>query len=169
MPRYRRILIPGQQYFFTVNLHNRRSTLLVDHIDLFRQSYKTVLQVNPVETLAICILPNHLHCLWQLPENDSNYSQRWRLIKGSFTRNLRAIGAIKPEQNVWQKRYWEHHIRDGDDFNNHIDYIYANPVKHGYVDEISKWPYSSWHKLDADEKTDLQLKAEWSRSKFGEF
>jgi putative transposase len=168
MPKYRRIFIPGQQYFFTVNLANRRSSLLVDHIDLFRQSYSSVLKTHPVETLAICILPNHLHCLWQMPETDSNYSQRWRLIKGNFTRALRKTGVIHPNKKVWQNRYWEHHIRDDDDFNHHFDYIHANPVNHGYVDEIADWPYSSWHKLDREIKADLQVKAEWNHMKFGE-
>ena len=169
MPNYRRIFIPGQQYFFTVNLHNRRSSLLTDHIDLFRQAYGSIIKSHPVETLAICILPNHLHCLWQMPETDSNYAQRWRLIKGNFTRELRKCGAIAHQEKVWQNRYWEHHIRDDEDFNNHMDYIHANPVAHGYANEIEEWPYSSWHRLDAAEKADLKANAAWSRMRFGEF
>lgn len=169
MPKYRRILEPGEQYFFTVNLQNRHAKLLTEHIDLFREAYTSVLLKNSVETLAVCILPNHLHALWQMPETDSNYAQRWRLIKGNFTRELRKVGAIGNGQKVWQNRYWEHHIRDDSDLNNHVDYIYANPVSHGYVEAVEQWPYSSWHKLDAEEKRDLEAKAEWSRMRFGEF
>jgi putative transposase len=168
MPKYRRIFIPGQQYFFTVNLQNRRSTLLVDHIDILRQSYGAVMKTHPVETLAICILPNHLHCLWQMPDGDANYSQRWRLIKGHFTRALRKSGMINAQEKVWQNRYWEHHIRDDKDFDNHFDYIHANPVNHGYADDLKDWPYSSWHRLDAQMKADLKVNAAWSGMKFGE-
>lgn len=169
MPNYRRIFIPGQQYFFTVNLQDRRSKLLTEHVDLFRQAYSSVLKSHPVETLAICILPNHLHCLWQMPEGDSNYAQRWRLTKGNFTRSLRKSGAIGDNQKVWQNRYWEHHIRDDKDFNNHMDYIHANPVTHGYVSDVEEWPFSSWHKLNAAEKADLKTNAARSRMRFGEF
>ena len=135
---------------------------------MFRDSYKTVLEANPVKTLAICILPNHLHCLWQMPESDADYSQRWRLIKGGFTRRLKKAGFIHPKEKVWQNRYWEHHIRDDKDFNNHIDYIHANPAAHGYVDKLADWPYSSWHKLDAEIQAELMVNAKWSKMRFGE-
>ena len=96
-------------------------------------------------------MPDHLHTIWTLPENDADYSSRWRAIKSRFTRRLRTQGAplqanSKGEYALWQRRYWEHTIRDEDDLQKHVDYIHYNPVKHGLVNRVTDWPYSSFHR-----------------------
>lgn len=102
----------------------------------------------PYRIVAIAIMPDHLHCIWQLPENDSDYSTRWRLIKTDVTKAIRSKSDSGTK--VWQSRYWEHLIRDEDDYKNHLDYIHYNPVKHGLVKYAVEWEYSSFrnfHKL----------------------
>ena len=151
MVNYRRNFIKGGTYFFTVNLKNRQSTLLVDAIDQLRASFSYVQQQNPFNIIAIVILPEHLHCIWQLPENDNNYPERWKSIKSRFTRLLKKTGINisknkHNEHNIWQRRYWEHTIRDENDLTRHIDYIHYNPVKHGWVESVKDWQYSSFHK-----------------------
>ena len=105
-----------------------------------------------MEIVAMVILPDHLHTVWTLPSRDSNYPQRWSLIKAGFSRGLNRGEKIgrsrlrKRERGIWQRRYWEHQIRDDDDLERHIDYIHFNPVKHGYVGSPVEWPYSSIHR-----------------------
>ena len=89
------------------------------------------------------VLPDHLHCIWRLPEGDSDYSKRWRIIKGSFTHWFRSKGN---DGRIWQNRFWEHTIRDDEDFARHFDYIHYNPVKHALVDRPAKWEFSTFHK-----------------------
>ena len=98
--------------------------------------------------LAIVVLPEHVHCVWTLPDGDSNYSMRWALIKAAFTRATRLGGARarRGERSLWQRRFWEHTIRDEDDLQRHIDYVHFNPVKHGYVGRVQDWPHSSFHR-----------------------
>jgi putative transposase len=152
MPRYLRAKIKGSVFFFTAVLADRRSSLLVDEIDRFRRSYRAVQQGRPFETIAICILPDHLHALWALPEGDADFSTRWSLIKSGFSRGFdpaqsRSSSKVaKREKGVWQRRYWEHAIRDDADLERHVDYIHFNPVKHGYVTRVSDWPHSSFHR-----------------------
>lgn len=166
MSDYKRIFEPGGQYFFTVNIRDRKKDLLIRHIEILRQSYHEIAQRHPFQTLAICVLPDHLHCVWQLPEGESDYPMRWRLIKSRFTRELRKGGYEGP---VWQSRYWEHHIRDDKDLHNHIDYIHANPFTHGYVKDLKDWPYSSWHREESAIQKDLALNhTKWNKVKFGE-
>lgn len=142
MSHYRRADIPGATYFFTVNLANRQSELLVAYMERLRAVYAQVQTAHPFTTIAICILPDHLHALWQLPPDDSNFALRGRLIKSMFSRGLtksftRSASKIKPrESGLWQRRYWEHCIRDERDLQQHIDYIHYNPVKHGHVSEL---------------------------------
>ena len=147
MSSYRRLFVPGGTYFFTVNLQDRRSDLLVRHIDLLRASWAEVVRRRPFETLAVSILPDHMHMVVTLPEVDTDYPARLRLLKTGFTRRLpealKSRGR-KGERNVWQRRYWEHVIRDEADLEAHVNYVHYNPVKHGYVSEIDDWPYSSW-------------------------
>ena len=152
MPKYRRSRIPGGTYFFTVNLQNRASRLQTANIDLLRQSYAAVQNEHPFETVAIVILPDHLHCIWKLLPGDADYSIRLRLLKDRFTKGLpegrrKPIGRRTGERGVWQRRFWEHLIRDDDDLEKHINYVHANPVKHQHVTEIDDWPYSSWHRF----------------------
>ena len=125
-------------FFFTVALADRSSALLVDQADRLRQSYRNVFERQPFETVAICILPDHLHAVWTLPEGDIDFSSRWNLIKGGFSRGLEvrppSMSKLKKrEKGIWQRRFWEHAIRDDADLERHVDYIHFNPVKHGLV------------------------------------
>src|SRR5215475_12363937 len=135
MPRYRRAKIEGGVFFFTVTLADRSSDLLVLHIDRLRQVYISVQQRYPFETIAICVLPDHLHAVWSLPEGDSNFPLRWSLIKSGFSRGLAgnarpsASKIAKRDKGIWQRRYWEHAIRDDADLARHVDYIHFNPSK----------------------------------------
>lgn len=151
MVNYRRHYVKGGTFFFTVNLRNRKSTLLVNKIDLLRYSMHKVKKENPYAIKAIVILPDHIHAILVLPEGDDDYSLRWRKIKRYFTIELINAG-IKPSKNrhgeysVWQRRFWEHTIRDDKDLEAHVNYIHYNPVKHGYVKRVTDWPYSSFHR-----------------------
>ena len=138
-------------YFFTVALADRSSTLLVSEIDRLRRAYRLVCDRYPFETIAICILPDHVHAVWSLPTGDADFSKRWNLIKGGFSRGLTAqprspSKISKREKGIWQRRYWEHAIRDDADLERHIDYIHFNPVKHGYVSRVVDRPHSSFHR-----------------------
>jgi putative transposase len=109
----------------------------------------------PFGVEAVCVLPDHLHTIWSLPESDHDYPARWRKLKGVFSREYRASGGSHCETNrsrrqkrevaVWQRRYWEHRIRDVDDLRRHVEYTHFNPVKHGYVTDLNDWPWSSFH------------------------
>ena len=153
MSHYRRDHTPGATWFFTTNLADRQSDLLVRHIDQLREAWRHVPATHPFETLAVCILPDHIHTLWRLPEGDSNYALRWRLIKSRFTRGLPAASARtksqldRGESGLWQRRYWEHAIRNERDLQAHVDYIHFNPVKHGHVEQVKDWPHSSFHRF----------------------
>ncbi|TYO68343.1 transposase [Bradyrhizobium hipponense] len=149
MPQYRRA--KGSIFFFTVVLADRSSTLLVDHVDRLRQNYRTIQQRRPFETVAVCVLPDHLHAIWALPEDDLDFSSRWNLIKGGFSRGLetgpRTTSKLrKREKGIWQRRFWEHAIRNDADLERHVDYIHFNPVKHGLVSRVRDWSFSSFHR-----------------------
>jgi putative transposase len=150
---YRRNFIRGGSFFFTANLAERRLRLLVDHIDLLRQAFRDVRRRHPFDIDAIVVLPDHLHAIWRLPEGDADFALRWRLIKTMFSRGLRAderksaSRVKKGERGIWQRRYWEHTLRDEEDFARHADYIHFNPVKHGHVSRVRDWPYSSFHRM----------------------
>jgi len=151
MVYYRRNRVPGGTYFFTVTLADRRSQALVEHIALVRKAFRQVYRERPFRMEAVVVLPDHLHTVWTLPEGDDNYSRRWRAIKSRFTRLVRQAGVslnpnAKGEYDLWQRRYWEHTIRDEDDLQRHVDYIHYNPVKHGLVKRVADWPYSSFHR-----------------------
>jgi len=151
MPNYRRAKVAGGTFFFTVTLIDRDSDLLVREIDRLRRAYIDVSKRRPFETLAICILPDHLHAIWTLPEDDHDFATRWNLIKGGFARGQSASSRspskiAKREKGVWQRRFWEHVIRDEADLARHIDYIHFNPVKHGLVLSVADWPHSSFHR-----------------------
>lgn len=162
MVNYRRIYIEGATYFFTVTLKNRQANLLTNHIDALRESFAFVKKQHPFKIIAIVILPEHIHCIWQLPNEDDNYAGRWRAIKSRFTRSLIKSG-VKLQQNkrgeydLWQPRYWEHTIRNEADLSRHIDYLHYNPVKHGWTNSVKDWPYSSFHRFVAQG----QLPANW--------
>ncbi|WP_462379581.1 REP-associated tyrosine transposase [Pseudomonas sp. Marseille-QA0892] len=153
MPNYRRAYASGGTWFFTVNLLQRRDNdLLVRHIYNLRKAVRRVLTLHPFRIDAWVVLPEHMHCVWTLPEGDHDYAKRWRLIKTGFSRSLpgdelRSESRIlRGERGIWQRRYEEHQIRDEEDFARHIDYCYINPVKHGRVQTVMDWPYSSFHR-----------------------
>jgi putative transposase len=152
MSRYRRANIEGGAFFFTLALANRSSDLLIREIDRLRRAYKLVQERFPFETIAICILPDHLHALWLLPEGDADFSSRWSLFKSGFSRGLPAAESrsasktAKREKGIWQRRYWEHAIRDDTDLERHVEYIHYNPVKHKLVSRVADWPHSSFHR-----------------------
>ena len=152
MPNYRRAHIEGGRFFFTVVLADRSSNLLVQEIDRLRRAYRTVRERRPFESIAVCILPDHLHALWALPDGDRDFATRWSLIKTEFSRGIAAhprsqSKTAKREKGIWQRRYWEHAIRDDTDFERHVDYIHFNPVKHGHVTRVADWPHSSFHRF----------------------
>ena len=151
MVDYRRNYVCGGNYFFTVNLRDRGSRLLLEEINLLRCCMRSVQKVYPFRVDAVVILPEHMHVIWTLPETDRNYSSRWRRIKSAFTRGLLQRAHLRRknkrhEYDVWQHRFWEHTIRNDRDFENHVNYIHYNPVKHGWVRRVVDWPYSSFHR-----------------------
>ncbi len=153
--RYRRSQTKGATFFFTVVTCRRRKILCHDtNITLIKEAFKYVKGRHPFTIDAIVVIPDHIHCIWTLPEKDSDFSTRWRMIKGHFTRRCddiyktsrTASRARKAEQGVWQRRFWEHQIRDDGDFRRHVDYIHYNPVKHGMTESPGAWPFSSFHR-----------------------
>jgi putative transposase len=163
MPEYRRAKVEGGVYFFTVALADRSGDLLVLEVDRLREAYRVAQKKRAFETIAICILPDHLHAIWHLPEGDQDFSSRWSLIKSGFSRGLAAVAARsaskmeKREKGIWQRRFWEHTIRDERDLATHVDYIHFNPVKHGLVARVCDWPHSSFHRY----VTDGRLPKDW--------
>ena len=160
MPQYRRSHIPGGVYFFTVVTFSRKPILTDQPArELLHAAWVATQERFPFRTEAICLLPDHLHCIWQLPEGDPVFSMRWREIKRLFTMGyLARIGpggfrnpsrVRKGEAAVWQRRFWEHAIRDQEDLNRHIAYIHYNPVKHGLAKRPRDWPWSSFHRYTA--------------------
>jgi putative transposase len=150
MVRYRRNFLPGGSFFFTVTLEDRRSSALVDHVEELRTAFRVTANERPFTIDAVVILPDHLHAIFTLPPDDFDFSGRWRRIKSHFTRQVVARGVAvernpKGEHRLWQRRFWEHTIRNEKDFARHFDYIHFNPVKHGLVSRVCDWPYSSFH------------------------
>jgi putative transposase len=150
MSTYRRIYIPGGMYFFTVVTHDRApyfaDTANVAHL---RAAFRQVKAARPFELAAVAILPDHLHCLWRLPEGDDDYSSRWREIKKAASRRIVPSADDRHERPVWQRRFWEHAIRDEADWRAHMDYIHYNPVKHGLATRPADWPWSSFNRAVA--------------------
>jgi len=156
---YRRAYLKGASYFFTLVTEKRRPIFNNEsNVAVLRESMRHVKQKYPFHIAAMVVLPDHLHCIWILPESDSDYSIRWRLIKTWFSKHCadalkrppNKARIKKQQQAIWQHRFWEHVIRDETDYQRHIDYIHYNPVKHGYVERVSDWKYSSIHKYIRD-------------------
>lgn len=175
MSSYRRSTTPGATFFFTVALADRRAMTLTEHVDALRSAYAAVVRGRPFQTVAVCILPEHLHAIWTLPLDDADFSARWQRIEGNFSRRLPVVAnrsnskRNKREKGIWQRRFWEHQIRDEQDLQRHVDYIHYNPVKHGLVSRVADWPYSSFHRYVANG----QIPADWggtadSDDEFGE-
>lgn len=161
--------VPGAAVFFTVTLAERGSDLLTREIGALRAAVRETMAERPFRIEAWVVMPDHLHAVWTLPEGDAEYSARWGAIKARFTRKVRRAGftppsryptvlsgrfagvnpgvrADKGEVALWQRRFWEHHIRDEADFRAHVEYCWFNPVKHGFVENPGDWPYSSYHR-----------------------
>ena len=154
MPDYRRAWHPGGTYFFTINILQRcNDDLLISHIDVLRKIVSSVQKRHSFHIHGWVVLPDHMHCVIELPLNDTDFATRWRLIKMGFskalpkTEQLSAVRVKRGERGIWQRRYWEHLIRDEADFRAHMDYVHINPVKHGLVKCVSDWPYSTFHRL----------------------
>jgi putative transposase len=157
MPNFRRNYQPGGTYFFTVVTYNRLP-ILTNPISrsILRSAWDDVRKRFPFSTLAVCLLPDHLHCIWTLPEDDWNYSMRWKEIKRLFTKAYlpsadtyevtNASRKKRGEASIWQRRFWEHTIQNDIDLQRHIDYIHFNPVKHSLVENVIDWPWSSYHR-----------------------
>ena len=148
MVQYRRSRVAGGTYFFTVNLRDRRRTLLVEHADALRDIVRDVRKKFPFEIDAMVVLPDHWHAVWTLPPDDAGYARRIQLIKARFTKHLlrQGVNITKDEcgeYRLWQKRFWEHTIRDDRDFETHVNYVHINPVKHGHVARAIDWPHST--------------------------
>ncbi len=152
---YRRTKISGASYFFTINCADRKGKLLIERIKELRAAFSVVQSKHSFKTDAIVILPDHLHMVMTLPPGDTNYPLRWNLIKGNFSRAIEHSETIskarmhKRERGIWQRRFWEHLIRDEHDYEQHINYIHYNPVKHGYVGDPVDWRFSSIHRYIA--------------------
>jgi REP-associated tyrosine transposase len=152
MPNYRRVRVPGGTYFFTVAIAERRARLLIEHIDALRDAFTATRKSRQFKLEAIVVLPDHLHCLWTLPTGDAAFSVRWSQIKAGFSRGVPKAGRRRPslvtkrERGLWQRRYWEHLVRDQKDFRHCLDYIHYNPIKHGYVTRAMDWPHSSFRR-----------------------
>jgi putative transposase len=156
MANYRRAWHPGGTYFFTVNaLQRQGNDLLTRHIDLLRDIVRHVKRTHPFIIHGWVVLPDHMHCVIELPPDDADFALRWRLIKAGFSKRLpalerrSAVRRARGERGVWQRRYWEHLIRDNRDFAAHMDYLHYNPVKHGHVARVADWPFSTFHRLVA--------------------
>lgn len=150
--RYRRAVVAGGTFFFTLVAANRRTGPFVDHVDDLRSSFGFAMARHPFAIDAIVVLPDHIHLLLTLPEGDADFATRLMLIKQRFSLRMPAVERVgtsrsgKGERGVWQRRYWEHTIRDQEDLRRHVDYIHFNPVKHGHVSRASDWPFSSIHR-----------------------
>ena len=150
--QYRRADVAGGTYFFTVNLADRSSRLLVEHVDALRHAVRVVKCRHPFAIVAWVVLPDHMHAIWTMPEGDADFSGRWSLIKAGFshaiarTENTSASRRGKRECGIWQRRFWEHLVRVEDDLRRHIDYVNINPVKHGHANRAVDWPHSSVHR-----------------------
>jgi putative transposase len=157
MSDYRRYFVPGGTFFFTL-VTERRAPAFADATAraVLGSAMRRCFQRRPVDMVAVVLLPDHLHALWTLPHGDSDYCERWRWIKREFTREWLAMGGQEQARNqariherrrgVWQRRYWEHTIRNEADFEAHFDYIHYNPVKHGLVRRPCDWQWSSFHR-----------------------
>lgn len=151
MSKYLRPKTPGATIFFTATLAMRESDLLVREITQLRDAVRQTRQERPFDIVAWVVLPDHMHCVWSLPAGDADYSTRWRIIKSRFSRGIqkgrtRQSHKARKERGIWQRRFWEHHIRDQADYDAHVRYCWTNPVQHGFVERAADWPYSSIHR-----------------------
>ncbi len=150
MTSYRRLRRPGATYFFTLCLQQRGSALLVEQIELLRHAWRLTMRELPVTCRAVVVLPDHLHAIWTEPEDAALFSERWRRIKARFSRGIEGDFQPRPslrrkrERGIWQRRFWEHRIRDDRDLADAMQHCRWNPVRHGFAATPEAWPYSSF-------------------------
>lgn len=174
MPRYVRPRVYGATVFFTVALAARGSDVLLREVARLRESVRAVRAARPFGVDSWVVLPDHLHAVWTLPEGDRDFSTRWKEIKCHFTKAVGMTGRrsaskiAKGEKGVWQRRFWEHHIRDDADYLAHVRYCWINPVKHGLVERPVDWPYSSIHRDVRLGRVDPEFVGEVVDGEFGE-
>ena len=150
MSNYHRAYIPGGIYFFTVVTIDRAPIFInEDRVEVLRHAFRKVMAARPFQIDAMVILPEHLHCIWRMPEGDADYSSRWREIKKAASRQIGTTINNRNERMVWQRRFWEHAIRDEEDWRKHVDYIHYNPVKHGLASRPGEWRWSSFNRAVA--------------------
>jgi putative transposase len=171
MPDYRRWFVPGGTFFFTVVTAERRP-ILCSELGRYclRKAMETIRARRPIEVVAFVLLPDHFHTIWTLPEKDADFPTRLRRIKDEFTSAYLVNGGSeaqrsesrqdKHERGIWQRRYWEHSVRDEDDLKRCVDYIHWNPKKHGYVLNVRDWQWSSFHRYVASSEYTLDWGAE---------
>ncbi len=153
MPNYLRHRVPSGAYFFTINLLDRGADHLTRHIDALRAAVRRTRNERPFHIDARVVLPDHMHCVITLPEGDSDFSNRIKAIKIRFVRALpptehrSSVRAARSERGIWQRRFWEHAIRDQQDYARHVDYVHYNPVKHGHVTQVCGWRCSTVHRV----------------------
>ncbi len=156
MATFRRDITKGATYFFTVASYRRQPILTKPElIASLRDAIAEIKKNHPFEIVAWVVLPDHMHAVWTLPKDDSDYGKRWGLIKRFVSREVGNAATLKltksqgkrNESGLWQRRFWEHRIRDDDDLQKHVDYIHYNPVKHGLVERVSDWPHSTFHRF----------------------
>jgi len=174
VPDYRRNRVEGGTYFFTLALADRRSDLLVREVDALRASVSRARTLYPFNIDAWVVLPEHLHAVWTLPEGDADFPTRWTLIKRGFSAKIakgesRSASRIaKGERGIWQRRFWEHTVRNEADFTRHVDYVHFNPVKHGLVSNAGDWPFSSFRRAVARGHHPTDWRGEDIIGEFGE-
>lgn len=183
MPEYRRANTKGGTYFFTVNTHHRQKLLTDEDVrNALRAGIENTRKTLPFQLIAWVLLPDHMHCIWTLPEGDADFATRWGMIKRHVSQccahrlhqeaGLNDSRRKRNELSLWQRRYWEHQIRNENDLARHVDYIHWNPLKHGLVDKVSDWPYSTFHRY-VDEGVYPKnwcgdSSAVWNEAEFGE-
>ncbi len=154
MADYRRNRVPGGTCFFTANLHERGSDLLIRHIAELRSAIQAARAAQPFHIDAWVVLPDHTHCLWTLPPGDSDYPKRWQTLKSRFPNRYppstqASHKTRRRERGIWQRRSWEHTVRNARDDTAHMDYIHFNPVKHGLAQHPIDWPFSTFRRCVA--------------------
>ena len=157
MPNYRRAKTKGGTYFLTVVTYRRQRFLCDKNVrDALRNGIQNTRTTHPFKIDGWVLLPDHLHCIWTLPPNDAAFGIRWTMIKQFVTRQcspdlhrddwMNESKRRRKESTIWQRRFWEHQIRNDQDYEKHMDYMHYNPVKHGYVKNVMDWPYSTFHR-----------------------
>lgn len=173
MPNYIRPRVTGARVFFTVALADRGSNLLVREVERLRAAVRVTRAERPFGIDAWVVLPDHLHAVWTLPEGDRDFAIRWSAIKARFSAGLQAgrlrqSHVARREKGIWQRRFWERHLRNEADHEAHVRYCWLNPVKHGLVELAVDWPHSSIHRDIARGRVEPEWSSVAPEGEFGE-